>query len=231
MEALKRINKSSIALFVALLFNVSGLIGITFTPYKNWFIQNTPLNLCIMFALVIWVQEKKNSTFFAFVFTCFFTGMIAEATGVHTGRLFGFYSYGSVLGYKMLQVPVLIGVNWFLVIYGAAMIMQRMDDWMKRKYEDAGIKMAPWLSILSFVMDAALLTTFFDWLMEPVAVKLGYWRWDNDVIPLYNYLCWYFISVVLLTVFRMMRFHKHNLFAVHLFIIQALFFLALRTFL
>jgi putative membrane protein len=77
-----------------------------------------------------------------------------------------------------------------------------------------------------------MLATFFDMILEPVAVKLGYWKWlGNGSIPATNYLCWFLISALLITVFRLLRFSKHNQFAVHLLIIEMLFFAALRTFL
>ena len=41
--------------------------------------------------------------------------MIKEVTTVET--MFGDYSYGKVLGYQVNNVPVIIGINWFLIIY------------------------------------------------------------------------------------------------------------------
>ena len=62
------------------------------------------------------------------------------------------------------------------------------------------------------------------------AVKLGFWQWENGIIPLYNYVCWFLISVFLLVLLRKFPFPRANHFAVHLFIIQLLFFWILRTF-
>ena len=42
----------------------------------------------------------------------------------------------------------------------------------------------------------AVLMVLFDLFMEPVAVKLGYWHWAGDTIPLYNYVCWFVISYI-----------------------------------
>jgi bisanhydrobacterioruberin hydratase len=86
------------------------------------------------------------------------------------------------------------------------------------------------LKAISVIIDGATLAVFFDWLMEPVAVQLGYWKW-NGAIPFYNYLCWFMVSIVLLTAFHLLKFNKQNKFAVHLLMIQVLFFLLLRTFL
>ena len=88
------------------------------------------------------------------------------------------------------------------------------------------------LKALSVIVDGATLAVFFDWLMEPVAVKLGYWAWNGDgSIPMFNYLCWFIVSLLLLAVFHFAKFNKQNKFAVNLLLIQLMFFLLLRTFL
>ena len=38
---------------------------------------------------------------------------------------------------------------------------------------------------------------FLDFLMEPVANDLDFWYWKNDQIPLYNFVCWFAISLIL----------------------------------
>ena len=226
-----KFSKQNIATFLAILFHLSGLIGILFTPYKGWFIQNTPLNLCLMTVLLVWTQEGKNVSFFLFLLTVFLTGLGAEMIGVNTGRLFGEYQYGDVLGKKFNGVPWLIGLNWFIVIFCSAAVMHQVHQWFKKKMEDAETQMSPRVAALSLVVDGAFLATFFDWLMEPVAMQLGFWHWKDSEVPMYNYTCWFIISLLLLLLMRWFRFPKANHFAVHLFIIQLLFFLALRTYL
>src|SRR5689334_22296373 len=109
--------KNNIALFLALLFHGCGAIGILFTSYKQWFINNTPVNLLLMAGLLMFTQKQKNIFFYAFVVLCFFTGLITEITGANTGLLFGRYEYGNVLGIKIFGVPLLIGVNWFIAVF------------------------------------------------------------------------------------------------------------------
>jgi len=224
-------SKQNIATFIAILFHVSGLIGILFTPYKDWFIQNTPLNLCLMTILLFWNQEQKNLSFLGFAAIAFLVGMGTEMIGVNTGKLFGEYKYGTVMGAGLNGVPWLIGINWFVVVFSSGAIMVKFQQWFAKKSEADGRGLPPRLAALSVIIDGALLATFFDWIMEPVAMKLGFWQWKNSEVPLYNYACWFLISAALLVVYRWFSFDKHNHFAVHLFIIQALFFLALRTYL
>jgi putative membrane protein len=136
-----------------------------------------------------------------------------------------------VLGIKLSGVPLVIAINWFIIIYCAGVATQFYENRMLRRLHERGITISPRMKIISFVTDAALLCVLFDWLMEPVAQKLGYWQWEHGHIPVYNYICWIFISALLLALFRRLDFRRNNIFAVHLFFIQALFFLVLRTFL
>lgn len=226
-----RINKFQFATFVALLFHVSGFIGM-FTSHRAWFVSNTPLNLALMFALLIWTQNGKNVPFFVFVLIAFAVGMLTEIIGVHTSLLFGRYQYGKVLGMGLLDVPWLIGVNWFTVIYCCGIAITHLQNWVFSRSPALESLIPQQTRFISFIGDGAILATFFDFILEPVAVKLGYWKWLGDSnIPFSNYLCWFLISALLLTVFKLLSFPKHNQFAVHLLIIEMLFFSALRTFL
>ena len=150
--------------------------------------------------------------------------------GVQTGILFGNYSYGAVMGCKVLDTPLILGVNWFIVVYCSGMsvytlksrLIDRTSSWA------AGMKIK--FKAIPIILGGALLTTFYDWLMEPVAVRLGYWRWNGDgSIPVYNYVCWFLISGLLLSIFHVAKFEKLNKFAVNLMLIQLLFFLLLRV--
>jgi putative membrane protein len=227
-----RRHKNTIVVSIALLFHISGAIGM-FTSSRDWFIRLTPLNLLLMMALLLWTQNGISKGFIAFFCICFITGMGVETIGVHTGWLFGQYEYGTVLGVRWNGVPLLIGVNWFIMVYCAGINMSKtIRNWHQA---NKGEK-RPWMSevqqrIIAFI-DGALIVTVFDWIMEPVAVKLGFWTWlGNGQIPFYNYLCWFLVTALLLQVFLWLPFKKENVFAENLLIIQFLFFASLRTFL
>ncbi len=221
-----------LALFLALLFHVCGAIGILFTSYKDWFMKSTAFTLLLMALLLVFTHTSKNKKkFFIFLIAASIIGFSAEVIGVNTGILFGKYSYGDVLGAKFLNVPLVIAVNWFNIIYCAGMITQSYEQYMIKKMKEQGMKISHRLQVTSFVVDAVLLVLLFDWIMEPVAVKLGYWHWQNNDVPAYNYFTWAVVSIILFVVFRKLNKHSSNIFAINLFIIQLLFFLALRTFL
>jgi putative membrane protein len=225
-----KVNKQHVATFIALLFHVSGFLGML-TSYKTWFIANTPSNLLIMFGLIVWTHPGKNPAFFTFLFIAFATGMITEIIGVNTGLLFGRYAYGNTLGKGLISVPWLIGINWFTIMYCCGIILSHLQSWFFSRLPVAEAVVSSRSKFFSFIIDGAMLATIFDFLLEPVAVKLGYWRWlPNGDIPLTNYLSWFLISTLMLTVFKLLSFPKRNQFAVHLLIIESLFFMAIRTF-
>ncbi len=228
---LNRFTKFDIATAIAVLFHTIGLVGLLYFD-KTFFLAATSFNLLLSFALLIWTQTEKNLHFIIFFIACFFVGLTVEIIGINTGILFGDYTYGNVLGYKFQQVPLLIGVNWFIIIYCSGIsIHTLLMKAINRVASDTG-KTPGALKALSVIVDGATLAVFFDWLMEPVAVKLGYWVWNGDgSIPLFNYICWFVVSLLLLTIFHFAKFSKQNKFAVNLLLIQLMFFLLLRTFL
>jgi putative membrane protein len=226
---IKSISKYQIATAVAIFFHCIGLAGILFFK-KDFFIHSTPFNLLLSFSLLIWTQPTKNAAFLFFTLAACIIGFFTEVAGVNTGLLFGDYSYGNVLGFKFLKVPLLIAVNWFIIIYccgiGTYTLLMKVINKVAADSKEPPMI----LKAMSVIVDGATLAVAFDWLMEPVAVKLGFWRWLGDgSIPLYNYICWFIISLLLLTIFHFCGFEKKNKFAINLLLIQALFFLILRT--
>ncbi len=226
-----KLSAYQIATFIAILFHGIGLAGILFFD-NTFFIKATAFNLLLSAALLVYTQKEKNKYFFFFVAITCMVGFSAEVIGVNTGLLFGDYSYGKVLGPQWQKVPLLIGVNWFIVLYCCGICINTFLTNIITQLA-AKTKTPPQLlKAMSVIADGATLAVLFDWLLEPVAIKLGYWQWNGDgSIPLYNYICWVTISALLLAVFHFCKFSKQNKFAINLLLIQMMFFLLLRTFL
>lgn len=220
------------ATVIALLFHGFGALGIITNTYKDFFIGATPLNLLLMGGLLVATQPQRNRAFGLFVGICIITGIAVEVIGVNTGWLFGQYTYGKVLGYQWKGVPLLIGINWFIAMYCCGVTIHTLlRKLIAKMSDDLGVSSKK-IQALSVVVDGASLAVFFDWIIEPVAIKLGFWTWGGSgAIPMFNYVCWFGISLLLLACFYFFNFGKSNKFAVHLLLIQILFFLLLRTFL
>lgn len=223
--------KVQIAAAIALIFHTVGVVGMLFFD-RAYFAALTPVNLLLSLGLLLWTQEGKNRAFYLFFLLCFATGVFTEYLGVNYQLLFGHYQYGPPLGWQVGGVPLLIGVNWFTVMLCSGVTVQLLLNgiWnrLRQPEQPPRNNVGRW----AIVLDGALLATAFDWLMEPVAVKLNFWSWGgNDTIPLSNYITWFFVSAGLLFLFRHLSFPKTNQFAVHLLVIQSLFFLILRIWL
>ena len=202
----------SVSVFICILVHFCGAIGMT-TSYAPFFIAMTPINLMLMFLLLLWNVTAFQRNIWISMLLAFSVGMAAEAIGVNTGFLFGDYYYGKVLGPQVAGVPLLIGLNWFCTVYCAYVSVGwfNENDWMKRD----------WFAALM----VALITTVYDWVMEPVAVKLGYWIWSSSQIPIYNYVCWFILTFLLILAFRKLKLSANNFFAPVLLLVQFIFFL------
>ena len=215
-------------LYLALLFHITGVLGILFTPYKDWFVNSTPLVLLTMFILLAKTQIKLSKDYILFFLIAFVIGMATEIIGVNTGLLFGDYQYGPVFGPKFYGVPFLIGLNWFVIVFCSGSLLTQCVDLLQRKL-NVNITVAT--STFIVVLGGAAIATCFDFILEPVAVKLHFWSWDRGYIPLFNYGCWFIISAILLIVKMYLKKISVNSFATSLLFIQAVFFLLLNLFL
>jgi putative membrane protein len=215
-------------LYLALLFHITGVLGILFTPFKDWFVISTPLVLLTMFILLANTQIKLSKDYALFFLIAFVIGMTTEIIGVNTGLLFGHYQYGQVLGPKLFGVPLLIGLNWFVIVFCSGSLLTQCVDLIERKFN---INLAAAASTFIIILGGATIATCFDFILEPVAVKLNFWSWDRGYIPLFNYVCWFIISAILLSIKMYLKKMRVNTFATSLLIIQSVFFLMLNLFL
>jgi putative membrane protein len=65
----------------------------------------------------------------------------------------------------------------------------------------------------------------YDLIMEQVAPKMDMWSWQNDMVPLQNYLMWALLAVIFHTLRYRMKVRDRNVMALPLFVVQTLFFL------
>lgn len=207
-------NKFFWAVFICVLVHVSGAIGMAFFN-REAFLEMTSLNLLLMFVLLLWTEDRITASLTYSLVIIFLTGVFTEVIGVNTGILFGTYSYGDFFGIKVFDVPLLIGVNWFCIVYCCYILTTSFIH--NSRY-----------TFVLIPLITALLTTAFDWIMEPVAVALNFWTWEGGVIPFLNYASWFMITFILVRIMLFFNPPRSNRFAIYLLAIQALFFIFLR---
>ena len=168
--------KENIGLALLLLVNIIGIVGFRSEPLLPYFKLLTPYNL--LFTLLICFFYLPRKPFISIFILLFCIGFGVEFLGVKTGLLFGNYSYGSTLGIKWYNVPLIIGVNWFVLAIGARGCANRITQ-----------------NTFFQVLFAALLMVGLDYLIEPVAMKYDFWDWSQNKVPLQNYFMWFLISI------------------------------------
>lgn len=218
--------KERIATWIAIGFHLIGLCGMFFYD-AALFASLSWINLLLMFALLLYTHRKINRGFIIFLLLCYIISMLSEILGTSTGMFFGNYKYSKVLGTGIYDVPLVIGINWFIIIYCVSCAMYLLAHRLHKKTSAVS---PGWFKAITIITDSAMLAVAMDWLLEPAAIKLNFWNWQ-DGIPMYNYISWFVISAILAAIFYFAGTDRENKFAVNLLLIQAMFFLVIRTFL
>lgn len=196
-----------------LLFNchLCGLIGLL-SPFKDIFLLLTPMNLLLGTFLLFYYQNELNKKFFGIVALIFLIGFGIEVIGVQSGLIFGSYTYGETLGIKLLDVPLIMGINWLTLIYSVGVVLNQTT-----------------LLTFSKCLIGAGLLVILDFFIEPVAIAFDFWHWQGDIIPVQNFIAWFIISFFLLLLFYTSKVAARNRLGTVYLSIQFFFFISLRS--
>jgi putative membrane protein len=173
-------NRFAIAVFLMLFFNVTGSIALFIPALETTVLTLTPFNLLVTFFLFYWANNDFSINLIRTVIVVFFIGLFIEILGVNFKVIFGEYSYGETLGFKILKTPIIIGLNWLslsLACFGIASYI------FKPKY--------------LVVLGASFLMVFVDYIIEPIAMVLDFWHWKDDTVPVQNYVSWFLVSIII----------------------------------
>ena len=116
-----------------------------------------------------------------------------EQVGVMTGLVFGAYHYTDYLGGKLGDVPLLIPLAWFMMIYPSFATATLAVD--GRPAGDASAARRPWQLVRLAVASAAVMTAW-DLVIDPIlsGPSARAWVWETGGpyfgIPIQNYLGW-----------------------------------------
>ena len=155
-----------ITIAILVLFHVIGTGIMLFYPEGA---KLSYLNLLLAGSLLFLSESNYLKTSIT-LFIILIGGFVIEYIGVHTGLLFGNYTYGAALGPKIGEIPLVIGVNWFCIVLASSSLLFSLRV----------------NSVIKAILAGALCTGL-DFLIEPVAIKL-------DLIPVWNYICWFGFS-------------------------------------
>ena len=199
-------NKDALLQAILVVIYLVGIIGFSQAKLRDTLLPASGVVLYLS-TLAIALASKNKTKFLVFMAIAFLIGFGAEVIGVNTAYLFGNYVYGVNLGPKLLNVSIVIGLLWGVLALGAASIVDQMSVFNKGK-----------------VIFAALIMLGVDLIMEPVAIANQFWSWEGGGVPLYNYVCWFLIAILLQLILRKFKLNEKNKVYNTLLILMIVFF-------
>ena len=197
-------------LIIAFYYGV-GIFGLAYQATQSLFRELVPFTLICSLVLLILFNEDHSRKMYLAALVIFFLGFAIEVLGVNTGVIFGEYRYGGTLGIKLLDTPLMIGVNWLILIWsGWALTGVFFKNCLVRIIAGSGLMVC------------------YDIALEPVAIKLDMWDWFGAPVPLQNYFAWFLASIILFFIVSLNGREVRNKIAPGLFIIQFVFFVVLN---
>jgi putative membrane protein len=200
-------NHFQLSLFLLVVIYAVGIATVMLGHADN-LMQLTPYNLIFASAILLYNAEGLNRRYLLWFAVVAVSGYLLELIGIKTGLVFGEYSYGSGLGIKLFDVPVIIGINWAILVFATAALVQHYN----------------WPIWLKAAISATIMVAY-DVFLEPVAIRFDFWNWAGGSIPVQNYAAWWLIAFfMLLGAFYFVKNLKNRL-AIYVIGIQALFFI------
>lgn len=190
-----------------IIMHVTGFIGMQFSYSRVWFEALTPLNLLVSAGALLYFHQSYSFKFILISCLIALGGFVVEVLGVHTEVIFGKYAYGSNLGWKLWEVPLLMGINWWILIYCFHTFIRQYST-----------------NILINSTFTAFSMVLLDILIEPVAILRDLWHWFGQVPPMQNYIAWFICAFILAFIIHLGRFSKDNPLTKYILVAQVLFF-------
>ncbi len=199
------------AKYVILILCITGVVGLSIPLTQNIFVQLTPFYLLTAMLVLFYFHREWDRKIIFYLISIAAVGYFLELVGVNTGKIFGVYQYGNALGVKLFKTPLLIGLNWLMLIYCAFVVSDKI---LSYKYIKA-------------IIGASILLAY-DIILEPIAIELDMWRWETAHVPLQNYAIWFLFSFTVLFILHHRRVEIKNPIADYILTLQIGFFLFLR---
>lgn len=202
-----------ISLINLIIYYAVGITLLKTTENKEDIIALTPFTLLFTTGILL-INHKNWSKRLVYVLVSIIvSGFLVEVIGTKTGLPFGLYSYSDVLGFKILNTPLVMGVNWGMLVYAGTLFFHPMKipNWLK-----------PVLT--------GILLVFIDIFIEPFAIQWNLWQWLETVPPIQNYLSWAIIAIFFSWLMnKSLSESMSNKIALPVLLIQFLFFVILTN--
>ena len=196
--------------FLIIFYSV-GVIGLAVPFTFPLFKALTPLALVLSFFLLfLFHSYQQNLKTFLVFGAIYILSFAIEAVGVETGLIFGEYHYGGSIGPKLFDTPLIIGINWLFLAYTTISVVDvySINDGLK-------------------VFIASLFMVIYDLVLEQVAPIMDMWYWANDRVPVQNYIAWFALSFIFISMIKIFKINTQNPIARIILLCQFVFFVGL----
>lgn len=194
-----------------IIFYIVGIVGMALPFTLSLFTALTPFALLLSAGYLVYFHPNKKDIKTNLIFlSIFLLGYFVEVIGVKTGLIFGGYAYGKGLGLKILDTPILIGINWLFLVYTTACIVDKTK----------------WHNSIKIIV-ASMMMLVYDLILEQLAPKMDMWSWTDNIVPIQNYLAWFIIAVLFHTMLKIGKVKLQNPLSLHILLCQFVFFVVL----
>ena len=196
---------------VLLITYVFGVLFFMIIPHEM-FDAMVPYHLLFSFLIIVVHKGSLDKKLLLFFIVSGGLGYLVEYLGVNYGLLFGDYYYTQKLGIRVAGVPLIIALMWFQLNYAVVIMLLKKVS-----------------SALLRIVLGAFLVTMIDVLLEPLAIKMDWWQWAGQTVPLSNYMAWCITSLVILLVFNLLYKQREDKTAVTYLFCVILFFVVMNA--
>jgi bisanhydrobacterioruberin hydratase len=193
MTPLIKKHKEVKAIRAVIFFHLVGTLGILLPFTSPFFITLTPWVMILSVALFFLFQEKIDIKTISVLSVIFVLGLLVEMVGVNSEAVFGDYHYGLRLGPKLFHTPVIMGLNWVLLICLTASAMESFR-----------------IPVVGKIILSSLLMVSYDVALEQIAPKMDMWTWQNNAVPLQNFIAWFIISLLFHSLIKIFKLPMKN---------------------
>jgi len=191
--------------------HLAGVIGMNLPLTADLFLSLSGLNLFASFLIVFSFHRDWSPAFIRMIVIFALAGFGVEVLGTNFGFPFGHYRYGEALGFSVFGVPLIMGLTWALLLYSTAVASSYLFN-----------------GKLERILLASFLMVFTDFFIEPLAGQLDFWHWAGGHAPFINFVGWFFVSVLLHTMFFVQELPAKNKAALIYYPVVTLFFMLLN---
>jgi putative membrane protein len=117
------LNFKKTAGFFVIFYSV-GIAGMLLPFSFPLFVKLIPVALLLSSVALVFFHSTFNTKTLAVFTFIYLIGFFVEVLGVNTGIIFGNYIYGEGLGTKVFNTPLIIGLNWLLLVYITASVLE-----------------------------------------------------------------------------------------------------------